>query len=267
MLVGTKGALGPGSARRFARQWDDPAVAPHLTAAGLPSPASLGATFLADAAQLAGITAGVAPVVDDWPYRLDPRRSAMQGAPEYARLMDAGGARERFRTSDFVRRLWPQEWIAPTLDAFAAQAVMNRQAWGTELVVPEGDLETLEAALASGNEVLALWALGTSVEEQALAARASETGFEGLELVEVQGLGALARRQFGDAEARLAAVEPHAAHAARIRRWRILAAGLAGDQPKVGELLGSAGPLRAAAAADEQAAWQWLARRFGPGPG
>ena len=55
MLVGTRGARGPVSAERFARQWDDPVVGPRLAAAGLKTPAHVGATFLADAAQLASL--------------------------------------------------------------------------------------------------------------------------------------------------------------------------------------------------------------------
>jgi hypothetical protein len=269
MLVGTHGARGGVSAPRFARQWSDPAVAPSLRAAALRSPAHLGATFLADAAQLTALTRGVAPLVDDRPHRLDPRRPLSHPSPEYGRMMDTGETRERFRRSAFVRQFFPPEWVARTLEAFPAQAILNRHAWATERLVPAGDLADLAAALAAGEETLALWLLGTSAEEQELAARAAAAGLAGPELEEVRGLGALARRDYLTAEARLAAAEPHAAHAARLRRWRVLAAGLAGDRDRAARLLASAEPLAGSAAAPEDRnAWQQLARRFAlPLPG
>ena len=88
MLVGTRGARGPVSGERFARQWSDPVVAPRLRAAGLDSPSQLGATFLADAGTLATLTAGVAPLVDDYPHRLDPRRRLV-GSPPLRRVRPA----------------------------------------------------------------------------------------------------------------------------------------------------------------------------------
>ena len=186
MLVGTRSASGPASASRFARQWEDPRVAPRLRAAGFASPALLGATFLADAAQIGALTRGLPPLVDDYPYRLDPRRPGAHPSPAYAQLMETGQTRQRFAQSALVRRLWPPEWVAATLDAFATQTVLNRHSWSTEYLVPQGDLRDLETALATGNETLALWMLATSVEEQELAARAAAEGYAGPDLLRDQ---------------------------------------------------------------------------------
>ena len=264
VLLGTRGARGPVSASRFARQWDDPAVAPSLRAAGFASPAQLGATFLADASQIGALTRGLPPLVDDHPYRLDPRSPLPHPSAVYAQLMDTGTARERFQQSALVRRLWPPEWVAATLDAFPAQGVLNRHTWRTEGVIPQGDLADLEAALGSGNETVALWELGTSVEEQDLAAHSAAEGSGGPEVLEIRGLEALARHRYADAERLLGGAEPYAGHAARIRRWRILAAGLAEDRDTAARLMASAGPLiRASASAKEREQWVWLARRLG----
>jgi hypothetical protein len=264
MLVGTRSAHASAGAARFAAQWDDPLVAARLGAAGLASPAQLGATFLADAAQLGALTPDVPPLVDDRPYRLDPRRQVGHPAPEYAALMETTGARRRFQESAFVRRLWPAQWIDRTLDAFARQAVLNRHAWRSELVIPQSDMADLAAALTAGDETLALWMLGSSVEEQELAARAQAEGFEGPELRETRGLGALAARRFAQAETMLAAAEPQSVHAARLRRWRILAAALANDRENAARLLRSAGALvRASASDEEREAWSWLSRQVG----
>jgi hypothetical protein len=255
MLLGTRGARGPVSGERFARQWSDPVVSARLRAAGLESPSQLGATFLADAATLATLTAGIAPLVDGYPHRLDPRRRLTGSHPsaEYTQLMDTDGTRSRFQASSFVRRLWPPEWAARSLPAFETQAVVNRVALLTEGVLPELTLAEQEAALASGSEVLALWSLGSSVEQQSIYAMAGTAGFTGPELFEQQGLLALARHRYAEAESLLSGAERQLPHASRLRRLRILAAGLAGDRARAMQLLGP----------EDVEASRWLAGRFG----
>lgn len=269
MLLGTRGARGGGSRERFARQWSDPAVAPALRAAGLGSPAQVGATFLADAAQLEQLTAGALPLVDDHPYRLDPRRHGQHASGDYERLMETRRARERFRSSPFIRRHWAPEWRDAALGAFETQALLNRHAWSTESLLPPSTLADQDKALASGDEVLALWSLGTSVEELALADEARAAGESDPQLFEILAMRALARHDWLEAESLLERAEPHAAHAPRLRRLRILAAGLASDRERAARLLAEAGPLVSNARDDAQAdGWAWLARRFElPAPG
>jgi hypothetical protein len=102
----------------------------------------------------------------------------------------------------------------------------------------------------------------SSVEEQELAARAAAS-VASPELSEILGIGALARRDWAQAEALLSRAEPHARHAARLRRWRVLAAALAGDRAGASRLLGEAAPLVAAdRSAEAVEAWGWLAARF-----
>jgi predicted membrane-bound spermidine synthase len=262
MLLGTRGAHAPLPAERFARQWSDPVVAARLRAAGFESPAQLGATFLADASTLAARGAGVAPLVDDYPYRVDPRQAALEPSSQYAELMETGKARERFRASAFVRGRWPTRWVEASLSAFDGQAQLNRIAWTAEGVVPPGGLAQQAQALSGAGPTVALWALGSSVEEQELAARTAASGVTGPELFEVLGLGALARRDWTGAEALLSRAEPHAADAPKLRRWRVLAAALAGDRARAARLLDEAAPLiDADRSTDAAEAWSWLAER------
>ena len=269
MLVGTRAARGPGSEERFARQWSDPAVVPALRAAAFASPAQLGATFLADAAQLATLTAGVEPLVDDHPHRLDPRGHGRPSS-EYAQLMDTGHARERFRASPFIRRLWPPRWFDETLPAFEGQSLVNQHAWTIENVLSPITLADMEGAIASGDEVLALWSLGSSVEEQELAGQASDAGATEPDLFRIQGLRALARHSWAEADSLLARAESQAAPAPRVRQLRILAAGLAGDHERAKLLLADAARLAQDPPGDgPEDGWTWLARRFDlqpPGP-
>ena len=264
ILVGTRGGGGPVSEERFTRQWNDPVVGPRLRAAGLPSPAQLGATFLADAAHLSSLTAGVAPLLDNYPYRIDPRKPGPFPSPEYARLMDVREARERFRASPMIRRMWPSAWTEKTLSAFEHQAMLNRLAWACEEILPSPDTSLQAAAIESGDETLALWTLGSSAEEQAVAARAAVAGSTDPELFEIQGLRALARHEYRDAESLLARAEPHALKTARLRRWRILALDLAGDRGGAARLLVESEPLVRGAALDEDKDdWRWISNRLG----
>jgi spermidine synthase len=61
-----------------------PARAQEMALVGFESPDRLGATFLADAAQLAALTAGAPPLVDDFPYRIPPRETGDPDPPSRA---------------------------------------------------------------------------------------------------------------------------------------------------------------------------------------
>jgi predicted membrane-bound spermidine synthase len=266
MLVGSRGARGPVEAERFTHQWRDPVVGARLRAAGLESPAQIGALFLADAATLGELTAGDAPLEDDHPYRLSPRMQLPPPDPFYRELMDARRGRERFARSELARRLWPEAMREPTLMAFTVQAALNRLFLSGLNARTVNDLETvadLEAILSRTNLVTpALWLMGSSVEEVRIAEAAAARGAREPLLDELLAIAALSRRDYRAAERGLARAEPHAAHGRILRQWRILALGLAGDTAGAGRLLGEARPWIESPGADP-APWQWLARRFG----
>jgi spermidine synthase len=265
LLVGTRGARGPAADDRLSKQWSDPVVAGWLRAAGFESPADLGATFMADADQLAELTTDAPPLVDDYPYRLDPAILSPAVSPVYKRLMEMGPARERFGSSAFVRGLWPSSWTERTLAAFPRRALVDRIAWAVERVAPPIGLPDLERALApDGSEAVALWYLGSSVEEQAAAGLSAAAGSDTPERLELEAMAALARHQYVAAEGLLARVEAEAQHAPRLRRWRILALALAGEKERAARLLADSGALVARSAEDREE-WSWLAQRFGLG--
>jgi spermidine synthase len=126
MLVGTRGARGPVSAGQFARQWRDPVVGPDLRALGFELPEQFGALFLVDADDLRALTRDTPPLDDDHPKRLGRRATFPRRLrPVYAPWMDVELARERFRASSIVKRLWQEPLRTTSLDYFPHQEVIN----------------------------------------------------------------------------------------------------------------------------------------------
>jgi spermidine synthase len=261
MLVGTRGARGPVSEERFEAQWRDPVVARRLLEAGIEEPSQLGALFLADAPALLAFVADTPPLDDDHPYRLSPRVDEDSSGDEFTRMMQIEAPLRRFLESDLIARLWPRSMREPTRQAFFAQDALNASLLGPRDPADSG-LINLDRLLTRTNlHAPVLWLTGTSVAEVRLAADAVAHGQPSPMADELLGLDALARREFRDAEGRLALAEPDASHASQIRMWRVLALGLAGDTDGARRLLEDASRWARAPGADP-APWRWLAERF-----
>ncbi len=110
MLVGSNGATSGSSLEEFSAQWRDPVVGPELVSLGFESPQQFGSLFMADAAFLKQLTAHVAPVKDNYPARLSSTVvSYLDKVALYDVLMDEEQRLERFRSSQFVAAVWPEE--------------------------------------------------------------------------------------------------------------------------------------------------------------
>ena len=261
MLVGTRNAKGPVSAERFAAQWRDPVVSERLREAGLDDPSRLGALFMADAEALRDLAAGTPPLDDDHPYRMSPRVADGRDKDGFVRLMQVDAPVRRFFASELVRRLWPEAWREPTRAAFLAQDAMNAAHLGPRAPGKSGLVDLERLLVRTPLRAPVLWATGTSVAEVRLAEAAVARGEGSPMAEEILGLDALARRDYREAERRLGLAEPHAGHAARIRMWRVLALGLAGDTDGPARLLAGARAW-ARAPGEDPAPWRWLAQRF-----
>jgi spermidine synthase len=265
MLAGTRNARGPLREEAFARQWLDPQAGTLLRNRGIESPEQLGALFIADDAELRSWIAEAPPLDDDHPGRLTHRFVALgEGSSgEYWTMMDPDRCRERFLRSPFVRRMWPPGLRERTLPWFDAQKVINNalsRAYGMGRPVGIADLEATLTGTALRAPVL--WIMGSDADEQRAGAEARAQGALDPMLDEVLGIGAMADRDYRRAALLLGRAEPLAAAGDDLRRYRILALGLAGEREAAARLLESAGAWTRKPGAD-LAEWAVLAERLG----
>jgi predicted membrane-bound spermidine synthase len=269
MLAGTRNAKGPLGEAAFSRQWLDPKAGPLLRDRGIESPEQLGALFIADGAELQAWIDGAKPLDDDHPGRLSHRHVAL-GEPssqEYWTMMDPDRCRERFLRSPFVRRMWPEGLRERTLPFFESQKIINKtlsEVYGMGTPVGIGDLESTLTGTTLRTPVL--WLMGSDADHQRAAAEARGQGIREPILQEIQGIGAMADRDYRGAAEFLGRAEPFAAHGDRLRRYRILALEIAGERERAAQLLESAGAWTRKPGAD-LSEWTFLAARLGlPNP-
>jgi hypothetical protein len=170
MLVGTRDARWPRAEEGFTRQWSDPRVAPELRALGFEKPEQLGATFIGDAPHLRQMTRDVLPLTDGFPKRLNDASGPGTLSSDYLAWMNTDATRERFRTSEFVRRAWPEELRKRTLSYFRFQRMIDESRGFSRGPVHRGDrVRNIHIAITEGGlHTLPLWWLG--VEENQLRA-------------------------------------------------------------------------------------------------
>ena len=170
ILMGSRNDGERATIERFSMQWRDPLVASELKALGLETPAQMGALFLADRDQIARMTKGVEPLVDDFPKRLSDR----VGAGRYQSWMLPEKTKTRFAASRILRERFPLQWRSASLPWFEAQHDINLVfGYDEEAALREADLRQLarvhELLETTSLQTLPLWLLGSSVELQRMA--------------------------------------------------------------------------------------------------
>jgi spermidine synthase len=256
MLAGTRGLRERATEEAFAAQWRDEVVGPELVSLGLEKPEQLGATFLADAEQLAPWIASVPPLADDYPQRLSP------GCPHPAqqdfieRWMEEKQAAARFEHSKMVKALWPPGLREASRDFFAAQRLVNAV---TFLPSRWPGLEDLRDLLIDSTLVtLPLLVAGSDPALQEISRRAWAQGARSPVLEEHMAIGALARREYAVAADHFAAAAgrdgPAARNARMYQAFTLMMAEKTAEARAVLAAMGSA----PAASPDEKHALRWL---------
>lgn len=195
VLLGTRDGLPPVSEEAFSRQWRDPSVADELRAIGVESPEQLGSLYMADAADLAIVTDGVLPVVDDYPHRiLTPRQLNKKFPPLYIHLMDATRAARSFAKSPFINRHWPAELVSRTQPFFHFQRLINQKYSPGSDNLQYYFWENLRRLLTDTElQSLPLWLMGSNYYEQRLV-----DGSVGVRRYEQLNEWSLARRDIAE---------------------------------------------------------------------
>lgn len=203
MLMGGNGSSERASADGFTAQWRDERVHSELVALGFELPEQMGALFMGDAAYLAGITANVPPVTDNYPLRISSELVGVPGyVPLYGTLMDERERLERFTHSAFIERVWPRELAARTPPYFHYEGLIKDYFTGG--LYPAADSQFLwhavDDVLANSRlETLPLWLLGTSRDAQHNAQLLDRQGASGTDVAVETALGRLAQRDYAGA--------------------------------------------------------------------
>lgn len=180
----------------IARLWRVPGAARLLIANGFEHPAQLGATFLADHAQLREWLSAVAPLTDDFPKRMAPEPRVEGPREEYERWLEPSRARRNFESSAWMEAHWPAQARRASLPYFDVQPALNAQIpRDITQALPHIDRVLRETDL----RVPVLWMLNTDMVEAAIVARAVQAGGERPQYAYVLGAEALAERDYAKA--------------------------------------------------------------------
>jgi len=207
ILMGGRDIGAPGDLERL---WRVSAAARLLEADGLERPAQLGATFLADHAQLREWLTGIAPLTDDFPKRIAPALTVEKPLEEYERWLEPERARRNFESSAWIRAYWPAEALRAALPYFAVQPPLNGQVLrDVAKALPDIDRVLRETDL----RVPVLWMLDTDRVELGIIDRAIQAGGYRPQYAHALGARALAERHYAEA----------AEHFANVRQARVMA--------------------------------------------
>ncbi len=256
MLVGSRNARWSRDAESFRRLWRDSPHAAELRRLGLERPEQLGATFLADSAQLARWTQGAEPLVDDRPRRLGHQVPGLvETRSAFAGWLDPERARRRFATSSFVRSAWPPELREASLDYFDAQALLEspvREAhWPGSL---RASFARLHAALRDTElRTPALWLSGADDDYLEAAERRIVAGAPPRDYAALLGRRDLAERRLDAAAGRFEVARAQKPQDRTRLRLEIYALCLAGRSEAAEQRARDAG-IRPA----EREWWRWM---------
>ena len=125
ILTGSNGSRHQPGPAAFARQWGDEVVGPELRELGIDTPALLGTIFLAGPEKLRDLTSGTPPLVDDFPKRIRNEAIGSIAPVVYAPWQDTERTRQRFASSAYIARTWPEAIREQTLELFEYQRLLN----------------------------------------------------------------------------------------------------------------------------------------------
>jgi spermidine synthase len=216
ILLGSRGGVARVPLEHFTRLWRLP-LGKDLRRLGIHDPGQLLGQFMADAASLQEITAGVEPLVDDQPRRIRSALRREPSTPAYARLMDSERSRERMLASGWPALL-PAEVVAASAEGFLYRGMLEA-AFYPELRPANYNFWRDVADLIRHTDLVELprWMLGSGARAAQIARK---KGWEDPLAAEHLVIDALANRRAPLAadDARLVALAPRAKALAEFHR-------------------------------------------------
>ena len=177
ILLGSKTGRPPLTTQAISRLWQTPGMAADISALGFERPAQLGASFLADAAQLKAWIKNGPPLTDDKPKRLDEAGPDPEAMQQYARWLDNQASAQRFERSEYIRSVWPHSLREETLGFYEIQPILNneiRSGFGERLLLVDGILQHSQL------KIPVFWLLNSGIREQQIIDRLmAKSGYRG----------------------------------------------------------------------------------------
>jgi hypothetical protein len=277
MMVGTRNARGPVSEDQFIRQWNDPVVAGEMGRLGFERPEQLGALFIGDTEYLKGIIADSPPLVDNDPKLIEaPLGSKEEVGRLFRSFTDVGAARERFRESPLIKRIWPERLRNESLPYFDFQGIINAHWYGT-MSRPSPDIEGAHSLLTrSSLSTPVLWSLGSDSDIQRIVAEAGPEERANPVMQFHLAIRLISERNYAAAVEPLSRAElsPQVReNAFRLRIYALCMSGQIGQaqrlaQERFAQLLMRAKepPVKSAAEIPLPPFWMWMQKTFGIDP-
>lgn len=183
MLLGVNEGFQKVDDRRFRKQWNDASALPRLASCGFEKPELVGAAFIGDVHFMREFTKGTEPLVDNFPYRLNPDARRFDIESRYVELLNVADSKRRFLQSEHVRKFFPDSLRESSLAYFDVRPEMH-DIWSTKRIRMSpnrtGGLRSVHGLVKNSDlNVPVLWTLGSSQEEleaaQSAVAKSAET--------------------------------------------------------------------------------------------
>lgn len=123
IMIGIRGQALPVGEAHFTSAWNSPTISPELARLGFETPAVFLSGYIGDRDYIRGITQASTALTDNFPKRIIGELQSE--APLFQTWFNPQLSRERFLTSDSLRRRVPGEWVTRSAPFFDLQPMIT----------------------------------------------------------------------------------------------------------------------------------------------
>jgi len=261
VLVGSNDASGRIEESRFRRQWDDREVLAELQVLGFETPELLLTTFVGDASYLRSLTKGIAPLVDNYPHRLN--RQATQDLDFHNAVLKNEDSAQRYRESAYLKKRLPPTLFDAGLSNYRYQALIE-DCLGVYPNLRPVPLAELHMILTETDlRTPALWLLGDTTEFSGIIERLSKSRRDDPTVEHHLGLRELASRNYLGADLHFQRAQQLGDNGQGLFYNRILALAYAGDLEEAQTVAAEFAGKFSAVGSGDLAFWDFCRKNFG----